>query len=86
MIGALKVTQTNGQSVTTAPRQLLEIACAGSASSPSPVHGLHRAVELAFAAEPEVVKWPGSVRLAVLLLGMTLPWAGLAIVLRRLLN
>ena len=73
------------------PQTAPKVAGAGSPAFPSPVHELHRAAERAFsqtpyAPEPYVAKWPGWVRIMILLLGAVLPWAGLMVVLTALLD
>jgi hypothetical protein len=67
-------------------RPPIALAREGQAAVPVAVHDLHRVLEMEFAPEPEVKRWPGAVRLLVLFVGAAAPWAGLIMIARALFD
>ena len=57
-----------------------------SISSRSPPHDLQLSLELAFAPEPEVERYPGAVRLVVLAVSIVAPWTAILMAARQLLR
>ena len=53
---------------------------------PSPVQDLQLALELAYAPEPVVEKWPAAYRVGLLSLLALGPWAAIAVAVRALLR
>ncbi len=64
----------------------LGLATETSQACASPAFELQRTLELAFASEPQVKKWPGAVRLGVLATLAIVPWAVIGLGLRALLH